>query len=322
MTRRGALTAGAVALVVALGAAACQAAAPIASLGPDQLATIQADDRLISTRLSPDEQALVVNAHGSVVAACMQELGWDFTVGTLTAATLGGGPSTLSPLEQWTFDDASFAESAGYGFETYLRELSAFRAGVEAVESEAHEPDLDSMSSAERDRFWLDFGGTDDERIEIVERDGSKASIAGGGCIGEAERAVYGDIAQKLRLQDARTTAESEIWGATFSDQAVTRALSSWKDCVSKQGLAFEDPHEAFDAALSAAQSGDHAQERLVATTDASCKSESSLGRAVEAAFLAATSAEIGDLEDDLVALQQFEQDALDRAKDVITSGG
>jgi hypothetical protein len=272
--------------------------------------------------LNPGEQALVVNAHGSVVSACMQERGWDYQAGTTTADLVGGWPDTLSPLEQWTFDDTASAETEGYGFETYLRELSAFHAMVEEVDSEAREPDLDSMPSDEQARFWLDFGGTDEERIEIVERDGSKASMAGGGCMGEAERAVYGDIAQKLRLQDARTTAESEIWAATFADQAVTRALSSWRACVAEQGFAFEDPHQAFESALSAAQSVDHAQERLVSTTDARCKKESSLGLAVEAAFLATTSATIGDLEDDLLALQEFERDTLARAKDILRTGG
>jgi hypothetical protein len=252
----------------------------------------------------------------------MQERGWDFAVATANAETQGAGPTTFSPLEQWTFDDRSLAETVGYGFEAYLKELSAFHARVQAVESEARTPDLDSMPTAEQARFWLDLGGTEEERIEIVERDGSTASVAGGGCMGQAERAVYGDIEQQLRLRDARTTAESEIWGASLSDAAVTKALSLWRDCVAEQGLDFEDPRAAFDAALSAAQSGDHDYERLVAMTDARCKSESALGRAVEAAFLAATNATIDELEADLIALQQLEQEALARAEDILRSGG
>lgn len=307
-------------VIFSVGAAACQGTTPPASLSAGDIATLERADRIINTKLTPEDGALLINAHGAVVQTCMQRLGWDFEVGNATPESVVGGATSMSILEQWTFADVASAESAGYGLETYLAEHAAWLEGL-ADEGEGHIPDLDSMTPEDAARFEIDYFGTEEERVEIVERDGSRGSVPGGGCLGEAERAVYGDIEQELRLRDARGTAESDIWVATEEDGQVKDALSAWKDCVRKEGFDFEDPHGAHDLAMVAARAEDYDQERTIATTDAACKRESGLARAFEAAFLAATNAVLPDLEDDLIALQQFEADALARAKDILRIG-
>jgi hypothetical protein len=286
--------------------------------GLDQLAAIQRADAIISTRLTAGESALVVNAHGAVAESCMQQLGWDFEVGTATADTESGGPSSLSELEQWTFTDVASAESVGFGLQSHLAEAAAFIDQLELDAGEAHIPDQETMTPEDAARYELDYFGREDERIEITERDGSHSGQSGGGCIAEAERAVFGDIAKAMWLRDARGTAQSDIWMATLSDEAVKDALDSWKGCVQGRGHAFDDPHQAFDAAASAAQAGDFDQERVIAAAHAECVAESNLDLAVAAAFLSATNAVLPELEDDLLALQQLEEDALSRAKDIL----
>lgn len=314
----------AVGFVLALGTAACQGAAspatPPASLGPSDFVTLERADRVIQTRVTPDENALIINAHGSVVEACMQQLGWDFQVGRETPET-AGEPRSLSRLEQWTFADLRSAESGGYGLEEHLAAMPAYLDRLDQQGREARIPDPATMSAEDVARYELDYFGAEAERIEIIERDGSTASVPGGGCLGEASRAVWGDIEQELRLRDARGAAEADIWGATLADDAVGDALDAWKDCVTQEGYEFEDPHGAFEVALTAAQSGDFERERLIAASDARCKVESGLDRAVQTAFLAATNAVLPDLEDDLLALQQFEAAALERAKDILRFG-
>lgn len=292
-------------------------AASPASVGPDQLASIQRADRIINTNLTPEENALVVNAQERAVEVCMQERGWDFENGTYTPETAGDGFSAMSTLDQWTFADVASAESVGYGLEAHLAEVSAF---IETLDTggAGGRPDEDNMSPEVSERYWLDFGGTDEERVEITERDGSHAGAAGGGCMGGGTRAVWGDIAQEMTLRDARDTAQTDIWTNTVADQAVVDALDRWRGCVLGPGLLFTDPHHAFESALSAALSGDYEKERLIATTDAQCKAESSLDLAVQAAFLSATNELLSDFEADLIALQQFEAEALVRAKGIL----
>ena len=291
--------------------------APPAAVGPDQLASIQRADEIINTNLTPEEIALVVNAQERAVEDCMQERGWDFENGTYTPETAGDGFSAMSTLDQWTFADVASAGSVGFGLESHLTGVSAF---IETLDTggAGRRPDEDNMSPEVAERYWLDLGGTDEERVEIVERDGSHAGAAGGGCMGGGTRAVWGDIAQEMRLRDARDTAQTDIWVATVADQAVGNALDRWRGCVFRQGLVFGDPHDAFESALAAALSGDHEQERVIATTDAQCKAESSLDLAVQAAFLSATNELLSDFEEDLMAFQQLERESLARAKDIL----
>lgn len=132
--------------------------------------------------------------------------------------------------------------------------------------------------------------------------------------------ALYGDIAQHMWLIDARGTAESNIWMATIGDETVVDTLEWWRNCIADEGVYFADPQQAFSAALKYAQSGDHSEERNIATADAYCKVESGLDRAVNAAFLAAINTVLPNLEADLIALQELEEDALIRAKEILAT--
>lgn len=298
-----------------------EAAAIEAAIRAEQLASIERADGIINTNLSPGEIALVVNAEEKAVEECMQELGWDWENGTVTPEDTGDGFGAMARLDRWTFADVASAESVGYGLESHLGAVSAF---IDTLDTggEGRRPDEDNMSPEEAERYWLDFFGTDEERVEITERDGSHSGLAGGGCMGGSMRAVWGDIANEMTLRDARDMADSDIWRTAVADQAVVDALDSWRRCVLGRGLLFGDPAEAFESALTAAFSGDYEQERLIATTDAQCKAESSLAPAVQAAFLSATNALLADFEDDLIAYQQLEQEALARAREILNFEG
>lgn len=290
----------------------------IPTLAPAEQRTIEEADRIINSTLTPDEWAQIGNAQNAVIEACMQELGWDFEFGTVTAETESAGPDTLSDLEQWTFADVSSAESVGYGFKPYLAEHAQWLATLDETEGDSRIPDPVTMSPDDAARFEVDYSGTEAERIVITERDGSHGGIAGGGCLAEGGRALYVDIEREFWLNDARGTAVGDIWLATVEDPAVKDALDWWRDCMAEERVPFADPNQAFSGALRYAQAGDYAQERLIASADAACKVESALDRAVNAAFLAATNLVLPALEEDLIALQELEEDALVRAKEIL----
>ena len=290
----------------------------IPSLTPDERRTLEEADGVINHALTEEKWVIITNAHGSLIEGCMQAHGWEYEVGTATVESIGAGPAWPSALEQWTFADVESAESIGYGFEAYLAEHAVWLETVDpGGESPAYE---DTLSPEDAEQFYLDFSGTEAERIEIIERDGSGAGRAGGGCIAEADRALYGDIEREMWLTDARGTAQSDIWMATLEDPLVIQALNAWRDCLAGQGVHWADPQQARDAALSFARAADHAQERIIASADAACKVESGLDRAVDAAFLAATNAVLPALEEDLIALQKLEAEALVRAEAILAN--
>ena len=235
-----------------------------------------------------------------------------------TPEEAGAGPDFMSNLEQWTFADVALAESEGYGFRRHLEEVAAFRGLLGEDDGEARIPDPATMSPEDAARFELDYFGTEEERVEILERDGSHAGMAGGGCWGQAESAIWGeDLEREMWLIDARGTAQADIWVATETDDPVLDALDAWKACMREEGFDFENPHQAIASALPA-QSGDFEQERSIARTDAECKVESRLDLAVQAAYLSATTRVLPELEDGLLALQQLEAEALVRAKEIL----
>lgn len=287
-------------------------------LAPDDMRTIEDADGTINSTLTLEESAIIANAHGALIEECMRAHGWEYEVGTATAESMGAGPAWPSALQQWTFADVESAESAGYGFEAYLAEHAVW---LETVDPGGESPAYaDTLSPEDEDQFYLDFWGTEAERIEITERDGSGAGRAGGGCLADADRALYGDIEREMWLIDARGTAQSDIWMATVEDPLVMQALNAWRDCLAGRGFQWADPQQARDAAFSYARAGDHAEERLIAAADAACKVESGLDRAVDAAFLAATNVVFPALEADLIALQQLEEEAVLRAQAILAN--
>ncbi len=287
----------------------------------DSLAAALEADALLSTRLTGGENAFVVHAHGEVVERCMQELGWDYEL----APVIAEGepypyPGSLSDLRQWTFADVEAAGSVGYGLQAHLGDIAA---AIEAMDAgdRVSIPEPLSMRPEDAARFELDFFGTEEERIEILERDGSHAGKAGGGCMGEADRTLHGDIEREMWLRDARGTASSDIWVAVKADGAVADALKSWIDCLGSRGVEFTDPGRAYAAALEVAASGDFAEERRIATAHAECAVESNLHRVVATAFASVANAVLPGLQGDLIALQQLEAGAVGRAKDVLGVG-
>lgn len=313
---------GAVAFLITFAAAACQGGSGSNGTGQRQVASVSDIDRLLHSTLTPEELSILGNAHDSVVETCMQQLGWDFEIGVTTPEIAQGGPRSLTLFEQWTFSDVAAAQASGFDLRTYIVEMDAFLKRMDAAAGAAHIPDPDHMTPDERERLGLDYFGRDDQRIEIIELDGSKTSVPGGGCLGEADRQVYGDdMALKLRLDDARSTADSDIWSGTLSSDLVNRALAKWKTCISRAGDEFETPPNVFEAAVTAARAGNYESEKRIAVLTATCSTESGLADAIKAAFLSAGNATIPELEDDLLALQQFEEQALERSRSILKTG-
>ena len=303
------------------GGAPALTSSPTASIpaaAQDRLAAAQEVDAIMSTRLTGEENAIVVHAHGEAVERCMQALGWDYEL----APAIPEGepypyPGALSELAQWTFADVESAQSDGYGLQPHMAAIAGAIDRMDAGERVSI-PDPTTMGAEDAARFELDFFGSEEERIEILERDGSHAGRAGGGCMAEADRALYGDIETEMWLQDARGTASSDIWVAVKADGAVIGAWKSWAVCMHSRGHAFGDPVGAYAAALTAASSGNFEEEHRIAIAHAECTKESDLDSAVTAAFVAAASTTFPELEADLVALQELEAEAVGRAKEIL----
>ncbi|MCI0425430.1 MAG: hypothetical protein L0Z47_06205 [Actinobacteria bacterium] len=250
----------------------------------------------------------LVNASSTLVARCMIESGWDYKPQQTTEGELFGG-TVMERHELWLYDDPTRAAEVGYGIaQSQVREPSA------------DEPlDLSMLTQQQQDEYFLDLFGSDEERIEITTADGSTTSLPGGGCLGEARRAIFVDIAEYLRVRDYRGSLAGIVWEQVMSSGALQRALRSWSSCMSSRGFETPDPDAALDLALEGiSEPNGTALEREVATADVDCKRESGLSDAFALAFTVSVDDVMAGEELSIQGALEFDRMALERAREAL----
>jgi len=282
-------------------------------VGADLRAQVEDIERRLRTSLDPAESVAINNAHGLLVSRCMQAAGFDFQTGMVTAAEQAAMTSGLSTFDMWTFDDVDGARRLGYAA-PLGREMGPH---VEPADP-GHAVDVDRLPPEEQERFWLTIFGTDEERIEIIEADGGTTSVSGGGCTGEATAAIFGDIELQLRFEDARSTAALRIVERVATDRSVAAATRTWRRCMGDAGYDVSDPPSAVDQA---GELSDRDARRVMAETDAACKVSSGLSIAYATALVDVGTDVLAELEDQLIAFEELERQALARARSVLEFG-
>ena len=130
---------------------------------------------------------------------------------------------------------------------------------------------LEGLSESERSAWAIAFFGTGKESIELDS--GDVLGIRIGGCLDEAESAVYGSRVTRRatisRLQDILLRS----WHESSVDARVQAAFAEWRACMADRGL----PSNDFDGPRElAARNPD--REIEIATVDAQCNAEANLG--------------------------------------------
>ncbi len=294
--------------IVALVATACadpDASPASASVSVSQTEVLDLESKL-ATATTPENAALINNAQHEIAEACMQALGWDLEFGRETAEQIEDLISAvMTPAESWMFDNLAEAAANGYGIESFIANKSSPNTSVAA--SGASE--VEEMSPADQARYQTDLFGSENERIEIVTLDGGEMSVPGGGCFGEAQRAIWGDVPAYYRLRDLSGQAESEAWQLTIDSPAVEAALASWSSCMKKHGHDLADPTASLDLA---SQVGN---EDALAPVDVACKTDSELPAAFGTEFKLAADYVLSDYASGLEEYRGLEAAATARAR-------
>lgn len=286
---------------------------PTGALGADLRAQVEDIEQRLRTSLDPAESVTINNAHGLLVSRCMQAAGFDVRTAMGTVEEQAAMTAGLSTFDVWTFDDVDGAKRLGYTA-PLGRETSP---AVEPADP-GHMVDVDRLSPEEQERYWLTFAGTDEERIEIMEADGEPTSIAGGGCLGEATTAIFGDIELQLRFEDARSTAALQVIERVAANRSVAAATRAWRRCMGDAGYDVADPPSAVDQAW---ELTDRDARRVMAEADAACKRSSGLSIAYAAALVDVGTEVVAEFDDQLLAYEELERQALARARSVLGVG-
>lgn len=186
------------------------------------------------------------------IRVCMANQGWEYNIDTTGqqggrfagVASLG---SELGPEE--------YAAEYGFGLSTRFDALldgGAAAFGQDDEELSANDEMLAAMSDGEADAWQLALQGERPERDEegrLIDPETGEPLAGGqgrggqqqGGCAGEAQTAVRGDVTQ---LQDLADEFE-ELNERIAADPRIAEITAAWSSCMFEAGYSFETLEEA-----------------------------------------------------------------------------
>lgn len=303
MKRAYAAACAVVTAVVSVGAAGCTQDAGVtaatAATGPEE--------RL--RRLNHREELLLSDAEHLLIKRCMARLGFPYY--------RSGG---LTPEEQrpvgYVQDDVGWARKHGYGSRILEKgnrarldnPNAAYRKTLSAKRSRAYARALNGGKEAKVLSAEVPGGGTIRKRV--------------GGCSGEAEEQLYGDLGTWFTADKVADNLQGLYVGDVLADKRFTTVVGKWSRCMKRAGHHYADPGEAREAVRQ--QAGEIPRdeafeaERKIAAADATCARETSL-RAVaeerEAHYIDKLRGEYGTALDTAGRIQR---DALARAGKIV----
>lgn len=187
---------------------------------------------------SPEDADIQAQAREAeeLVAACMQELGFEYQ--PQDVSQMISQPED-SDLPDW--DSLEFAEQYGYGATTG-EDLSQAQPSEEWVDPNAEY--VAAMSEGEQAAYYEALYGKQDEMPaegEEIEYDWTTA-----GCQGEAQHTVYEegqvwDDPEYKELMDELT----DLYTRSQDSEDVKKAAKDWQQCMADAGFDFDDPEAA-----------------------------------------------------------------------------
>ncbi|MBV7699006.1 hypothetical protein [Streptomyces sp. TRM70350] len=230
-------------------------------------------------------------------------------------------PMTLEELRPvgYVQDDIAWAREHGYGSRIADKGNRARRDNPNI----AHRASLSDKEGRAYDTALN--GGASGPTVSAEVPGSGRISKRVGGCVGEAEQQLYGDLetwfgADKT-ASGVRALAEAEV----MDDPRFTAAVERWARCMKRSGHPYTDPGLAREAVQRRSGRLPDAEafevERTTAVADATCARQVSLRSVAEerqAHHLAGLLDEHGEYGDALDTIARIQRDALDRAERIV----
>lgn len=262
--------------------------------------------------LTPAEELRISDAEQRLIQRCMDRLGfsyWEWHPLTLEESR---------PLG-YVQDDVAWALEHGYGS----------RIDRKATWARIHNPNLGYSRTLPKDRgraYSEALDGGPDAPVLTAEIPGGGAiQRRAGGCFGEAQEQLYGDLRTWFRADKIADNLRPLLVPRMLRDRRFQQALRRWSACMHRAGHPYANPGEAREAAQKRARERTGAafeqafkSETEIAVVDATCAREASLrsvGRARQAHYVEQLTAEYGD---ELATHRRLQWEALARAKAIV----
>lgn len=200
---------------------------------------------------SPEEMDAQTREREALIAACMQEQGFEYT--PMDPATDGSSPLEEGDAEQVDYDSEEYAATEGYGVTTYDESDEGQEEPVEEY-VDPNEDYVAAMSETEQTAFYEALNGPAVEYDEDAPEEELEYDWTTAGCYGAADhevngQQVYDDPAFKSLNEDIEALYET-----TQSDPRIVAIDAEWSACMSDAGFTgFAKQPEAAESIYEAA---------------------------------------------------------------------
>jgi hypothetical protein len=189
----------------------------------------------------PEDQSAQAARSEEIVAACMQEQGFEYTpqdYGDLTAKVEDENQPDWTSLE--------FAEQYGYGATTGDELAAATDEGDEDAFVDANADYVASMSETEQAAYTEALYGSQATEEPVEGEEPTEWDWTTAGCQGKAQHEVYEEGQAWADPQFKDLTKElGELYEDATSSEEVVAAKKAWSECMAKEGYDFDGPDDA-----------------------------------------------------------------------------
>jgi hypothetical protein len=167
--------------------------------------------------------------------------------------------------------------------------------------------------------------GSGTERLVTPAGEGVEQFIYTDGCVASMETLLYGDLEEFVRVTGVIGLAGGDIFTKLWAEPSWSRALAAWQACLAAKGYVVSDVEDPIRQATEIYTSGvsleeAHEREIQVAVDDAECAGQVDLTQ-IYGQLIRRFEAEYAtEHEADLLSLQRLQEDAVERAKDLLTN--
>lgn len=209
---------------------------------------------------SSEESALLFRAEQHLLADCMRAAGQPFAE---AAADVGALDPEWSRLGR---TDATRADTLGYGVPNGPGGANAAQTGLK--------------TARERDQWSQAFhgepasGNPPGPSVPLVDpvTGAEVGAQTSGGCVGQAERALYGDQSRHTSLAGwAGNQVSGDVERKAAADPRLAAGIQAWSACMKALGFQYAEPLAAMQE-FGATPDEPSAREREVANADVGCK--------------------------------------------------
>ncbi|WP_433308371.1 hypothetical protein ACQP0U_17670 [Micromonospora sp. CA-269861] len=232
----GALRPGrrAIVVIVTLAVALPLAASSIAGARPGSTSARTAPISTPSTDPAPagpvgaEDRRILIRAESLLTRECMIRAGFQMWLGT-------SPPADELLSFPYVVDDVAWARKHGFGSDL-----------VEAVDArrraDPNQRYVSGLSPERREAFLAALNGARPEGLEARLPSGGVMRRSAEGCTSEAQRLLYGDLAEWYRSSKVVADLTYLRQRRVLADPAWTAALRPWARCLRQQGYAADTP--------------------------------------------------------------------------------